>query len=293
MLFVRSSVAAVAIMHLLHLLSSAPLTRFSDNYKDTRPVNMLGGDYGVDGNSRLSYNPAGYYSVTPGFSPELISSQDLSLGFTPSNPLSATTSFSNSLGTTSLTSATTRPFEYLYINMSMPEGADGWVTLTTKTPACNRRTLDSTYRSSLNTSLLTVSPTLPYQHEDGFRKHLQQLWPNDFVHNKDITFVALTPNVEFRFYYLTMTGDCAQMGTINTTAISVAPFQTAGAETTAATSALLTTSAGAATTARTTSPVTSAPAAAASTTTTKSGAAGNQAGFLATLGAIFGAFALF
>ncbi|KAJ3203630.1 hypothetical protein HDU67_010023 [Dinochytrium kinnereticum] len=295
----RSSVALVAVM--ASAVSAQLCQRVVDDMKAplTRlPINLLGGDYGVDGNSTLNFR-GDHYEVIPGNAPDEIAKADSEPFVHPVEPVVgnyfffkfAWDDFFNICYDLSA-------FDYLYINMSMPAGADGYITLTTKAPSCDRRVLDSTYQK-----FSTYIPADGQPHiarldlKNEYGRTYNDSGPNDFVHNKDITFVAMTPGVSFKFYYLSLVGPCGAVnanGVINSTEIAELPFQTASTSSLAATStSAVVTSAVVTTGAPTGGAGSVVPTGTSSTTAKPSKAEGRSVGFFAAVGAVVGALALF
>ncbi|KAJ3215601.1 hypothetical protein HDU67_000199 [Dinochytrium kinnereticum] len=275
----------------------APLTRFSDMYRDVRPINLLGGDYGVDSGSRLAFR-GDRYEVIPGYNPAAITAEDSEPWVHPVEPIVGNYFFFKFAWDDFFDICyDLSPFQYLYINMSMPEGADGYITLTTKAPSCDRRVMDSTYQKFSNYIPADGRPhiaRLDLKNEYG--RTYNDSGPNDFVHNKDITFVAMTPNVSFNFYYISLVGPCDRLGGVNSTAITALPFQTTSTvvTSTALPSTVPTVATGGITTTAAGASAGSSATAQASTTASRSGAVGQQqVGFLAAFGAVIGALALF
>ncbi|KAJ3096035.1 hypothetical protein HDU97_006292 [Phlyctochytrium planicorne] len=266
-----------------------PNTRYSDNYKDIRNINLLGGDYGVDGGSKLTIAP-GAVTVVPGDSVDKIKQEDTDPTVHPVEPAVGNYFFFK-FGWDDFFNVCydLSPFDYLYINMSMPAGADGYVTLTTKVSACNARTKDSTYQKLSKYVAADGQPHLArIDLKKDFAQNYDNTKENDFVHNKDITFVALTPQASFNFFYLSLVGPCDKVGTVNSTQIAALPGSTGAATSSQAPSTAsvsgVTSGAPAASTGASTPAATSKPS---------SAQPNSQSGFLAVVGAVIGALALF
>ncbi|KAJ3096036.1 hypothetical protein HDU97_006293 [Phlyctochytrium planicorne] len=128
------------------------------------------------------------------------------------------------------------PFQYITFNMSMPAGAETYLTLTTKGPACNTRVKDSTYQKM---SKYIPADGKPHLALIDMKKDFGQTYdgaePHDFVHNKDLTMVAMTPGVSFKIYSISLIGDCSLVGSTNSTPIAALPSEAGSSTTTTGT----------------------------------------------------------
>ncbi|KAJ3111629.1 hypothetical protein HDU96_005512 [Phlyctochytrium bullatum] len=281
-------------------------------------INLLGGDYGVNGGSQLTRIPGGF-QVIPKDDPVLAADTD-PVHPPPGGDIRSANYFFFKFGWDDDFNVCydLTPFRYLYINMSMPPGADGYITFTTKFPNCTTRTLDSAYRKfsdyiradgTPQVFALDMSPEGPYGRTWDGRA------ANDFQHNKDITFVGMTDGAAFNFYYFSMVGNCSALaasaaGTTNATTIAALPFA-ASTTTTATVTIPATTSALASTTAAvgsssaasssTTGGVTTGAASSAAATSTAAARTSTNAavtsaqhlGFFAAFAAVIGALVMF
>ncbi|KAJ3111630.1 hypothetical protein HDU96_005513 [Phlyctochytrium bullatum] len=280
-----------------------------------RYINLLGGDYGVNGGSQLTRIPGGF-QVIPKDDAVLAADTD-PVHPPPGGDIRAANYFFFKFGWDDDFNVCydLTPFRYLYVNMSMPPGADGYITFTTKFPNCTTRTLDSTYRKFSDYIRADGTPQLfaiDMSPDGPYGRTWDNSGPNDFQHNKDITFVGLTDGAAFNFYYFSMVGNCSALqasaaGTVNATTIAALPggqqlTTTLAAATTSAATAVTTSASVAVSSTRssvaTSSAVSSAApttgsSAPATTTTTRSSAASDKVGILAAFGAVLGALALF
>jgi hypothetical protein len=112
------------------------------------------------------------------------------------------------------------PYQGIEFDIVSPPGSDFYVTLTQKFPNCTTRTKDTEYRKLTeygqpNGQLQTIY--IPWADFGGL---FDGTGPADLLHNKDITFVNMTPddgNTVFSFRRLLLRGDCPRNTTTTTT----------------------------------------------------------------------------
>ncbi|KAI8840855.1 hypothetical protein BJ741DRAFT_596814, partial [Chytriomyces cf. hyalinus JEL632] len=237
----------------------SPATR-DDSFKNPKTLNLLGGDYGVDGNSSVAFNFAatdGHVDVTPGFTPgDPLGDADLH----PANILANNYFYfkfvwdgqvnSNKFDVNVCQDLT--PYQGLYLNVSMPAGSDVYLTLTQKNAACSARTRDSTYVKLSDFHTPNGKPQAFFVPFSLMKFEFDGVTLYDMAHAKDATFVNFNPpNVVYSFYHvgLVNTGDaCTPKAAGSSTGGSVsasvsAPAKTGGATTaSAAASGVATTS---------------------------------------------------
>ncbi|KAI8619046.1 hypothetical protein BC830DRAFT_841993 [Chytriomyces sp. MP71] len=129
--------------------NSTPRTRMS-TAGGMKTLNRMGGDYGVDGSSKVAFDFAatdGHVTVTPGFTAIDPAVVDGDAALHPAN-ISANNYFyfkfiwddqisSTNFGVKQCEDLT--PYQGLYLNVSMPTGSDVYLTLTQKNKACDAR----------------------------------------------------------------------------------------------------------------------------------------------------------
>ncbi|KAJ3096750.1 hypothetical protein HDU96_000650 [Phlyctochytrium bullatum] len=178
-----------------------------------RYINLLGGDYGKDDASRLTWND-NHYVVVPGNDAASIEKSDAKPEVHPPRdqvPANNYFFFKFAWDGTNDRCYDLSPFRYLNISLSMPPSADSYVTFTTKVSTCTERTLDSEYRRLSDFIPADNAPhplVLRLGPGGEFARNWRRDGPNDFAHNKDITFVGMTPGAAFRVYRIALVGEC-------------------------------------------------------------------------------------
>ncbi|KAJ3238623.1 hypothetical protein HDU78_003404 [Chytriomyces hyalinus] len=220
---------------------------------NAQTLNLLGGDYGVDGNSTVAFNFAatdGHVDVTPGYTPgDPLGDADLH----PANILANNYFYfkfvwdgqvsSNKFDVNVCQDLT--PYQGLYLNVSMPAGSDVYLTLTQKNAACSARTRDSTYVKLSDFHTPNGKPQAFFVPFSLMKFEFDGVTLYDMAHAKDATFVNFNPpNVVYSFYHvgLVNAGDACTpkaAGGASSTGGSVsasvsAPAKTGGATTASA-----------------------------------------------------------
>ncbi|KAJ3224313.1 hypothetical protein HDU81_008634 [Chytriomyces hyalinus] len=239
----------------LYKASNGIAVGFQDHYNNPKTLNLLGGDYGVDGNSSVAFNFAatdGHVDVTPGYTPgDPLGDADLH----PADILANNYFYFKFVWDDQISSKNfgehvcqdLRPYQGLYLNVSMPAGSDVYLTLTQKNAACTERTRDSTYVKLSDFHTPNGSPQAFFIPFSLMKNEFDGVTPYDMAHAKDATFVNFKPaNVVYSFYHvgLVNTGDACtpKAAGASTTGGSVsasgsAPAKTGGAAATTASAA--------------------------------------------------------
>ncbi|KAJ3023342.1 UNVERIFIED_CONTAM: hypothetical protein HDU68_008661 [Siphonaria sp. JEL0065] len=182
----------------------------NDSFGNVKTLNLNGGDYGVDGGSKLQFNFAasnGHVDVIPGWDknpgdgdaalhpPAILASNYFYYKFVWDDQKS-----SNDFGVNVCQDLSV--YQGLYLNVSMPAGSDVYLTLTQKNAACSARTKDSAYVKLSQFHTPNGTPQSIFIPFDLMKLQFDGQ-PYDFTHAKDATFVNFSPSdVTYSFYHI-------------------------------------------------------------------------------------------
>jgi len=168
-------------------------------YGDTKTLNLLGGDYGVDGSGSTLNGPTdGKLNVIPGMNLSGINPpNDPGAWVHPADQAAANYFFFKFEWDDDFNMCMNlQPYAGLVLTVTMPKGSDVSMTLTGKFSNCTTRSKDSQYvklSTYLGAGGATGSPQSLYIPFKDLSQDFDGLAAYDFVHNKDITFVNFSP----------------------------------------------------------------------------------------------------
>ncbi|KAI8620102.1 hypothetical protein BC830DRAFT_1225630 [Chytriomyces sp. MP71] len=179
-----------------------------------KTLNRLGGDYGVDGGSKIAFEFAatdGHVTVTPGFTAIDPTAVDGDAALHPADIIANNYFYFKFIWDDQISSTNfgvkqcedLTPYQGLYLNVSMPTGSDVYLTLTQKNKACDARIQDSTYVKLSQFHTPNGSPQAFFIPFSLMAKEFDGVTDYDFAHAKDATFVNFVPpNVDYSFYHV-------------------------------------------------------------------------------------------
>ncbi|KAJ3341340.1 hypothetical protein HDU83_006677 [Entophlyctis luteolus] len=202
----------------------------TDSYGNNKTLNLLGGDYGVDSNSSLSFNFAssdGFVGVNPGW---VSNPSNSDAGLHPDDILASNYFYfkfvwddqisSTDFGVTVCEDLTV--YQGLYLNISMPTGSDVYLTLTQKNANCTERIQDSAYVKLSQFHTPNGTPQTIFIPFSLMKYEFDGVTPYNFAHAKDATFVNFNPpNVQYKFYHIGLVDTGSTCTPANATGVGV------------------------------------------------------------------------